>query len=50
MPAGPISLTMSVAQVLPDIQTDLTPAACRCAGSTLYLASQNGAMFTFAKS
>jgi hypothetical protein len=47
---GPISLTMSVAELLPDVQADLTPVAYRCAGTTLYLTSQNGSVFTFAKS
>jgi hypothetical protein len=47
---GPISLTMSVSQLLPGVQSDLTPVAYRCAGSTLYLTGQNGSVFTFVKS
>ena len=46
---GPISLTMSVAELVPDIQDDLTPVAYRCAGNVLYLTGENGTVFTFAK-
>src|SRR5215469_16687370 len=39
---GPISLTVSVSELLPDVQSDLTPVAYRCAGNTLSLTEENG--------
>jgi len=46
---GPIAVDLSVAELVPDIQNDLTPVAYRCAGGTLYLTGVNGTQFTFVK-
>jgi hypothetical protein len=47
--AGPVTVTLPVSQILPNLQGSFTPVAYRCAGDTLTLISQSGTVSTFVK-